>query len=105
MTKEYIIKENTGTAFECKSDNPKAPAYSGKCDVDGIKKQIELWVNERENGEKYLSFKFKKPWVKPTAEEESGTKLKALSYSEVMDYPAKPEEPVNQIEEDGDIPF
>jgi hypothetical protein len=88
MNKEYIIKENTGTAFKCKSDNPKAPAYSGKCDVDGIKKQIELWVNERENGEKYFSFKFKKPWVKPTAKQEVK------------------EEPVNQIEDDGDdIPF
>lgn len=70
MTKEYIIKENTGTAFRNKkNENPNAPHYTGTVNVDGKEKRIAIWTKNTVKGDEMLSCKFSELMAKPEQEE------------------------------------
>lgn len=63
-------KNNTGAIF--KNDYKKTdsqPDYKGKAVIDGVQKDVALWVNESKNGNKYFSATFSKPYQ---AEVEAG---------------------------------
>ena len=56
-------KNNTGAIF--KNDYKKTeaqPDYKGKALIDGVEKEIALWVNESKNGKKYFSAAFSAPY-------------------------------------------
>jgi uncharacterized protein (DUF736 family) len=56
-------KNNTGAIF--KNDYKKTeaqPDYKGKALIDGVEKEIALWINESKNGKKYFSAAFSAPY-------------------------------------------
>ena len=58
-------KNNTGAIF--KNDYKKTeqhPDYKGKAMIDGVEKEVALWLSEAKNGNKYFSAKFSEPYVK-----------------------------------------
>jgi uncharacterized protein (DUF736 family) len=68
-------KENTGAIFKNdKKTSDKAPDYKGKINVDGVDKDIALWVRESKNGVKYLSVKIEEPFQKTAPVQESAPK-------------------------------
>lgn len=57
-------KLNAGAIF--KNDKKTAdnhPDYRGKINVDGVNKDISLWVKTSANGVKYFSASIKEEWV------------------------------------------
>lgn len=61
-------KLNSGAIF--KNDKKTAethPDYRGKINVDGVEKEISLWVKTAASGLQYFSVSIQKPWVKPGA--------------------------------------
>ena len=63
-------KQNTGVIFKNnykKTDSQ--PDYKGKALIDGVEKEIALWLNESKSGVKYFSAAFSKPYQ---AEVEAG---------------------------------
>jgi len=63
-------KNNTGAIFKNnykKTDSQ--PDYKGKAVIDGVEKEVALWLNESKNGVKYFSAAFSKPYQ---AEVEAG---------------------------------
>lgn len=57
-------KLNSGAIF--KNDKKTAdnhPDYRGKINVDGVNKDISLWVKTSANGIKYFSVSIKEEWV------------------------------------------
>ena len=63
-------KNNTGAIFKNnykKTDSQ--PDYKGKALIDGVEKEIALWLNESKSGVKYFSAAFSKPYQ---AEVEAG---------------------------------
>ena len=63
-------KQNTGVIFKNnykKTDSQ--PDYKGKALIDGVEKEIALWLNESKSGVKYFSATFSKPYQ---AEVEAG---------------------------------
>ena len=67
----YEHKPGTGTIFKVedkKSDN--FPDYKGDIVLeDGTKKQIALWVREKNDGGKYFSAKISAPYIAPETTE------------------------------------
>lgn len=58
-------KNNTGVAFKNdKKTTDKQPDYKGKAVVDGIEKEIAIWVRESKTGTKYFSLMFSEPFKK-----------------------------------------
>ena len=56
-------KNNTGAIF--KNDYKKTdqhPDYKGKAIIDGVEKEVALWVNESKSGIRYFSATFSKPY-------------------------------------------
>ena len=56
-------KNNTGAIFKNnykKTDSQ--PDYKGKAVIDGVEKEVALWLNESKNGVKYFSAAFSKPY-------------------------------------------
>ena len=68
----YEIKENTGSIFknDYKKDNPKAPDYKGKCNIDGKDLEMAMWLSETKKGTKYFSVRFSEAWEQPEAKKE-----------------------------------
>ena len=63
-------KQNTGVIFKNnykKTDSQ--PDYKGKALIDGVEKEVALWLNESKSGVKYFSAAFSKPYQ---AEVEAG---------------------------------
>jgi tRNA splicing ligase len=63
-------KNNTGAIF--KNDYKKTdsqPDYKGKAVIDGVQKEVALWLNESKDGVKYFGATFSKPYQ---AEVEAG---------------------------------
>ena len=55
-------KDNSGALF--KEENKKSekhPDYKGNCMIDGKVKYIAAWINESQNGKKYMSLSFSDP--------------------------------------------
>ena len=58
-------KNNTGALFKNdKKANDKHPDYKGKAVVDGVEKEIAIWVRESKTGTKYFSLMFSEPFKK-----------------------------------------
>jgi len=56
-------KNNTGAIFKNNYKKTEAqPDYTGKALIDGVEKEIALWVNESKNGKKYFSAAFSAPY-------------------------------------------
>lgn len=63
-------KENTGSLFKNdKKEKDSQPDYKGKANIDGVMKDVAVWVKEGSNG-KYFSMSFKPEW-KPDSKPES----------------------------------
>jgi hypothetical protein len=71
---DFKLKQNTGFIFKNKhKSEDKHPEYRGTINVDGIEKEISLWVN-REKG--YFSAKIQEPYKKEEkAESKDNTDL------------------------------
>ena len=63
---EYKIKDSTFKLWKnkYKEDGDKKPDYTGNGMVNGEKKDFSLWINEDDNGQRYLSGQFKEPFKK-----------------------------------------
>jgi uncharacterized protein (DUF736 family) len=56
-------KENTGAIFKNeKKTADTQPEYKGKINVDGVEKDIALWVNTSKSGLTYFSAKISEPF-------------------------------------------
>ena len=56
-------KNNTGAIFKNNYKKTETqPDYKGKALIDGVEKEVALWVNESKNGVKYFSAAFSKPY-------------------------------------------
>ena len=56
-------KNNTGAIFKNnykKTDSQ--PDYKGKAVIDGVEKEVALWLKESKNGVKYFGAAFSKPY-------------------------------------------
>jgi len=58
-------KQNTGAIFKNEKKADNHPDYKGKINVDGVDKEIALWVKESKSGLKYFSVVISNPYVKP----------------------------------------
>jgi hypothetical protein len=63
---EYKIKDSTFKLWKnkYKEDGDKKPDYTGNGMVNGEKKDFSLWINEDDNGQRYLSGQFQEPFKK-----------------------------------------
>jgi hypothetical protein len=64
----YEHKINSGSIF--KNDykqNPNQPDYKGQVNVDGVMKDIALWVKDGQKG-KFFSVSIQEPYRKPDAQ-------------------------------------
>lgn len=59
-------KNNTGVIFKNKNKKDKQPDYQGNVTIDGIDKNIALWVRDAKNGEKFFSVKISEKYKKET---------------------------------------
>jgi hypothetical protein len=59
---------NSGILFknDYKNDNPKAPDYKGKINVDGEEKELAAWVKKGKKG-KFMSLSVSEPYDKEKA--------------------------------------
>lgn len=58
-------KINSGAIFKNeKKKEEKHPDYQGKINVDGVDKDISLWLKEAKSGIKYFSVSIRPPYVK-----------------------------------------
>jgi uncharacterized protein (DUF736 family) len=56
-------KDNTGVIFKNDyKEKDSQPDYKGKALIDGVEKEIALWINESKNGKKYFSAAFSAPY-------------------------------------------
>ena len=52
---------NSGAAWRNNDKkSERHPGYSGSANVEGVLYFVDVWVKERDNGEKFLSMSFKK---------------------------------------------
>lgn len=55
---------NTGVLFKNRSENDKAPGYTGKITIDGHEYDLAAWVKTGKSGEKFFSLKVQEPRAK-----------------------------------------
>lgn len=61
----YEHKPNTGTIFKnTYKENPNQPDYKGEINVDGVLKEVALWIKDGKNG-KFFSVQVQAPYKKP----------------------------------------
>jgi hypothetical protein len=76
---DYQQKPNTGAIFKNKKkEKDTHPEYKGTIDVDGVAKEISLWVKKSKAGESYFSVQISEPW-KPTQQPKQEPKRETLS--------------------------
>ena len=51
-------KDNSGALFKEDKKSEKHPDYKGSCMVKGEVMYIAAWINESQNGKKYMSLSF-----------------------------------------------
>lgn len=56
------LKINEGLIFRNKSDNEKAPLFTGQINVDGQNWEIALWPREGGDGKKFYSARISEPY-------------------------------------------
>ena len=57
--------DNTNTIIVFKNDkdgNDKKPDYKGKVNVDGVEKEVALWIGKTKNGNEMLKGKVQEPF-------------------------------------------
>jgi uncharacterized protein (DUF736 family) len=58
---------NSGAIFKNEKKADNHPDYKGKINVDGVDKEIALWLKTSKDGKtKYFSVKVSEPYQKPT---------------------------------------
>jgi uncharacterized protein (DUF736 family) len=69
-------KENTGAIFKnTKKEKETQPDYKGTINVDGVEKEIALWIRTSQKGTTYMSAAISNPYnPQPTSENTNGTK-------------------------------
>jgi uncharacterized protein (DUF736 family) len=55
---------NTGAIFKNEQKTGSQPDYRGTINVDGVDKQIALWVKDSKAGKKFFSAKISEPYQK-----------------------------------------
>lgn len=85
------LKLNEGLIFRNKSDNEKAPLFTGQINVEGKNWEVALWPREGNDGKKFYSVRVSEPFNK-------GGKPKGKSTSEL-----KPKPKPRREEEDDDL--
>lgn len=62
----YTFKDNTFVLFQNKfKEKENQPDFAGKAMVDGVMKDVSLWIKQTRAGEDYFSGIIKKEWVAP----------------------------------------
>ena len=56
---------NRGAIFKNDKKTDNQPDYRGKINVNGVDKEISLWVKESEKAGKFFSVQISEPYVKP----------------------------------------
>ena len=57
-------KQNTGAIFKNEKKADTHPDYKGTINVDGVDKEIALWVKQSAKGTNYFSVKISEPYKK-----------------------------------------
>lgn len=95
------VDENKGVAFVNKSDNPKAPDFTGRINIGGVVKEIAVWQGTTKKNTPYLSFKISDE--RETNNERATTNVVQentdVQHNEYDQGPEKEEPP------DNDLPF
>lgn len=88
--KKYNQNPNTGTLFACEKRSDKSPDYNGTLDVNGQQFWISLWKKRSvKSGDTFLSVA-----IKPKLQSDSGSPPTGGK-----------NDPRNDFDEDGSIPF
>ena len=53
---------NAGAIFKNETASGNQPTYRGKINVDGIDKQIAMWVKQTKDGKPFFSVKISEPY-------------------------------------------
>lgn len=69
------LKINEGLIFRNKSENEKAPLFTGQINVDGKNWEIALWPRQNDNG-KFYSVRISEPYNKAQSKGKSQGELK-----------------------------
>ena len=91
-------KDNSGALF--KEENKKSekhPDYKGNCMIDGKVKYIAAWINEAQNGKKYMSLSFSDPLQDANYKKEDSSATPKPEFSKPSATPL--------VASDDDIPF
>lgn len=92
---DYQQKPNTGAIFKNeKKQKDTHPDYRGTIDVDGVPKEISLWVKKSKAGKSYFSVAVAEPFVPNSAQ----------NRTPANDKPINSQSTNNQIVDD-DLPF
>jgi len=82
MNEQKFDETNRGAIFKNENrTNDNQPMYRGKINVDGVEKEISLWVKQSKAGKTYFSASISEPYVKegesvkPIQEEAKGDDL------------------------------
>lgn len=66
MSNQAYDNTNRGAIFKNdRKEKDTHPDYRGKINVDGVDKEISLWVKESKDGKKFFSASISEPYVKP----------------------------------------
>jgi uncharacterized protein (DUF736 family) len=66
MNEQKFDETNRGAIFKNENrTNDNQPMYRGKINVDGVEKEISLWVKQSKAGKTYFSASISEPYVKP----------------------------------------
>jgi len=65
MNEQKFDETNRGAIFKNENrTNDNQPMYRGKINVDGVEKEISLWVKQSKAGKTYFSASISEPYVK-----------------------------------------
>ena len=77
---------NTGALFKNDKKTPTHPDYNGTCEINGVEMWISAWLKRSAAGNTFMSLSFNPKEVQANKSQPS-------------------QAPVNNFDEDGDIPF
>jgi hypothetical protein len=75
------LQTNQITVFKNakKTAENKQPDYTGKLNIDGVVKDVSLWIRESKNGGKFLSGQIKDEWKPNKSEDASSFQNKGVT--------------------------
>ena len=74
-------KDNSGALFKEEKKSEKHPDYKGNCMVNGEVMYIAAWINESQNGKKYMSLSFSAPSTDANYSKKDASATEAPSFS------------------------